>query len=74
MTIDNEMRFGIIAINKGYVTPEQVIKALNIQVKEDISFGKHRKVGAILLEQGHITVKQIDAVLKELEKNTDNPQ
>lgn len=62
-----EMRFGIIAINKGYVSPEQVIEALNIQVKEDMAEGRHRKVGMILQEQGHITETQIDEVLKELE-------
>ena len=65
---DKEIRFGIIAVNKGYATAEQVIEALNIQVKEDISIGKHRKIGMILLEQGDLTLVQIDEVLHELEK------
>lgn len=65
---DNEIRFGIAAIDKGFVTTEQVINALGIQVKEDISAGKHRRIGMILIEQGHITLKQIDEVLKELEE------
>jgi hypothetical protein len=72
MSVDKEMRFGVVAINKGYVTPEQVIEALNIQVKEDISAGKHRKVGMILLEQGHMTLMQVDEVLKELEEKLVN--
>lgn len=72
MTIDKEMRFGVVAINKGYVTPEQVIEALNIQVKEDISTGKHRKLGMILLEQGYIIQSQIDEVLRELKQQTGN--
>ena len=71
-SVDKEMRFGVVAINKGYVTPEQVIEGLNIQVKEDISAGKHRRLGMILLEQGHITLMQIDEVLKELEQHADN--
>ena len=70
--INKEMRFGVVAINKGYVTPEQVIEALNIQVKEDISAGRHRRVGEILLELGHLTDMQIDEVLKGLEKQIDN--
>ena len=71
-TVDKEMRFGGVAINKGYVTPEQVIDALNIQVKEDISFGKHRRIGVILLEQGFITLMQIDEVLDDLDQQIDN--
>lgn len=66
-----EMRFGIIAINKGYVTPEQVIEALNIQVKEDMVAGKHQKVGMILQKLGHITDTQINEVLKDLDSNID---
>ncbi|MBN1275983.1 MAG: hypothetical protein JXA35_00725 [Deltaproteobacteria bacterium] len=72
MTIDKEMRFGVVAINKGYVTPEQVIEALNIQVKEDISAGKHRKLGMILLGQGYIIQSQIDEVLRELKQQAGN--
>ena len=64
-----EMRFGIIAINKGYVMPEQVIDALNIQVKEDMAAGKHRRIGMILLEKGHLTLAQINEVLEELESH-----
>ncbi len=70
--VNKEMRFGVVAINKGYVTPEQVIEALNIQVKEDISAGRHRRIGAILLELGLLTDIQIADVLKELEKQIDN--
>lgn len=68
MTDDKkEMRFGIIAINKGYVIPDQVIDALNIQVQEDMAAGKHRKIGVILLEKGHLTLEQVNEVLDELE-------
>ena len=72
--VDKEMRFGVVAINMGYVTAEQVIEALNIQVKEDVAMGKHRKIGMILLEQGHLTVMQIDEVLRELEKQAGSNQ
>ena len=65
---DKEIRFGIIAIDKGYTTTEQIIDALKIQVNEDTLAGKHRRIGMILFEQGHITLMQIDDVLKEIEK------
>lgn len=70
-TEDKEMRFGFIAVDKGFVTADQVISALEIQVKEDLSSGKHQRIGMILLEQGYITLVQIDEVLQLLEKSND---
>ena len=63
-----EKRFGLIAVEKGFVTKEQLIEALNIQVIEDIEQGKHRLVGRILLEQGILTIEQIDNVMEEMGK------
>lgn len=68
-TEDTEMRFGIIAVKMGIVTPDQIIKALEMQVKEDLSTGKHRRIGMILLEQGLITLSQMDAIMQELEQH-----
>lgn len=65
---DKALRFGVVAVKKGYVSAEQVINALNIQAREDVSNGKHRRVGMILMEQGLLTPMQIDEVLKEMEK------
>ena len=65
-TEDKEMRFGIIAVEKGFVTAEQVVNALEVQVKEDLSSGKHQRIGMILLEQGHITLQQVNEVLQEM--------
>ena len=70
-TEDNEMRFGIVAVEKGFVTADQVVNALEIQVKEDLSSGKHQRIGMILLEQGHITLQQLNEVLQETGANTD---
>ena len=61
-----EKRFGIIAIEKGYITAEQLIDALKVQVQEDIEHGSHRLIGEILLAQSSMTVGQIDRVLKTL--------
>ena len=64
-----EKRFGILAVEKGFITADQVIEALRIQVMEDIEKGKHRLIGRILLEQGLITLSQIEALLNSLGKN-----
>jgi hypothetical protein len=63
-----EKRFGIVAVEKGFVTAEQVVEAMRIQVLEDIERGKHRLIGRILLEQGILKLAQIDEVLESLGK------
>lgn len=64
-----EKRFGVLAVEMGLVNADQVIDALRIQVTEDVEKGKHRLIGRILLEQGLITLSQIDEVLKSMGKN-----
>jgi hypothetical protein len=64
-----EKRFGVLAVEKGFITADQVIEALRIQVMEDLEKGKHRLIARILLEQGLITLSQIDEVLRSMGKN-----
>lgn len=59
-----DKRFGIVAIENGFITPEQLIEAMKIQVFEDLEGAKHRLVGEILLDKGYITNIQIDEVLR----------
>ena len=63
-----EKRFGVIAIEKEFITPEQFVEALKIQVMDDVEKGTHRLIGRIILEQGIMTLDQIDAVLDDLGK------
>ena len=64
-----EKRFGVLAVEKGYVTPDEVIEALKIQVMEDVEKGNHRPIGVILLEKGLITTSQLIDVLEIMGKN-----
>jgi hypothetical protein len=64
-----EKRFGTMAVEKGFITLDQLVKAMNIQILEDVDKGIHRLIGEILLELGFITVPQIDEVLDSLVKN-----
>ncbi len=61
-----EMRFGVVAVEKGYITPDQLFEALKAQVQEDLERETHRLLGEILLEQDMMTQEQKDEVLKVL--------
>ena len=59
-------RFGMIAIEKGFVSVDQVKKGLSEQIDDDLASKPHRLIGRILLDNGWITAQQIDIVLNEL--------
>ncbi len=61
-----EKRYGNIAIEKGFITQQQLIDALNIQITGEIKDGKHRLIGQILLKMNHMTLEQIEEVLADL--------
>ena len=61
-----EKRFGAIAIEKGFITSDQLIDALRIQVMEETGKRKHRLIGTILFEQEIMPYEQIDKVCKVL--------
>jgi hypothetical protein len=58
-----EKRFGVTAVKLGFITSDQLVEALAVQVAEDISTGDHDLIGKILFEQGIMTEEQIDEVL-----------
>ena len=59
-----EKRFGLVALERGFITAEQLVSALTIQVQEDIEFGSHRLIGKIFVDQNTISAKQVGEVLK----------
>jgi len=61
-----EKRFGVVAVEKGLITADELVNALTIQVKEDIEMGYHRLIGKIFLDQGIMSGKQISELLKEI--------
>ena len=61
-----QKRFGAIAVDKGYVTKEQLIQALEIQAKENVEKGQHRLIGQILVDEGFLTNSQIDEILETM--------
>ncbi len=61
-----EKRFGVTAVKMNFITAEQLVEALAVQVAEDIATGDHDLIGKILFEQGIVSMDQIDMVLKEM--------
>ena len=59
-----DKRFGTVAIEKGFVEPENIFEAMEIQILENLEGTEHRLIGQILWEKGYITTKQIDEVVK----------
>ena len=63
-------RFGFIAVKKGFVTPEQVSKALEVQFEENVAADKHRLTGEILVDMGFMSTSQVNEVLENMSKKT----
>ena len=61
-----EKQFGIMAIEKGFITADNLIETLKIQVEEEIQDKTHRLIGEILLDKGYITPTQIQDVLDSI--------
>ena len=61
-----EKRFGLIAIEKGYISAADLVKAFTIQVNEDVNRQPHRLLGEILFDLGIMTDKQLEDVVSEL--------
>jgi hypothetical protein len=57
-------RFGAIAVQKQFITTEQLLEALKLQAEENVGKGQHRLIGQILFELGYITETQIEEVLE----------
>jgi hypothetical protein len=61
-----EKCFGIIAIKKGFISADYLVKGLTVQVTEDNRNMPHRLLGEILFDMGFLTNKQVDEVLSEI--------
>jgi len=64
-----EKQFGIIAIEKGFITPAMLIEALKIQVEEEVEFHTHRLIGEILMEKDYLTAMRIQEILNLIFKH-----
>ncbi len=58
-----DKRFGAVAIQKGFITLEQLLDAMKDQIVEDLESIERRLIGQILWEKGYISNEQIREVL-----------
>ena len=59
-------RFGYFSIKKGFVTEDQFIEAMRIQISNELKGDKHTSIGEIMKEMDFITDKQIDEVVRDI--------
>lgn len=59
-------RFGTIAVEKGYITGDDLLSALELQAKENVKEGKHRLLGQIFVDEGLLTEAQVDEILETM--------
>ncbi|MGD2125279.1 MAG: hypothetical protein PVG99_04320 [Desulfobacteraceae bacterium] len=71
MVSDFEKRFGTLAVEKGYITREQLLEAMRIQVEQDLDGIEHRLVGSILFSLGYMTVEQVNEVIETVKKESE---
>ena len=64
----HDKRFGVVAVEKGFITKEQLFEALKIQVEEDLSGEPHTLIGIILIKLGYLTRQEADHVLFTMKK------
>ena len=61
-----DKRFGAVAIQKGFITLEQLLDAMKVQIVEELDHIEHRLIGQILWEKGYISTEQIQEVLSSI--------
>ena len=60
--------FGTLAIEKEYITVDQLIETMTLQVRGDILEDKHRLIGEILVDKGFMIPSQVNEVLDTMSK------
>ena len=58
-----DKRFGVTAVEKGFITKDQLFEALRMQITEEIEKKQHRLIGRILYDMELLTLSQIEEVL-----------
>jgi len=68
-----EKLFGIISMEKGFITPDDLINALIIQVKKQAKNGEQRFIREIFLDQNIMSVNQVVEVCDVVFQKSSRP-
>lgn len=63
-----DVRFGKVAVRRGYITIRQLKEALCEQVDDDLADLPHRFLGEIMLKNKWLTLEQVENVLTEMSR------
>jgi 6-phosphofructokinase len=63
-----DKRSGVVVVEKGFITKEQLFEALKIQVEEDLSGKPHTLIGIILIKLGYLTREEAEDILLAVKK------
>ncbi len=66
-----EILFGMLALEKGFITAGQLGKAVSVQMRDDLKDGKHRFLGEILIEMGYMNNSQLSEILTSQNTKTE---
>lgn len=61
-----ERRFGITAVDKGFITAEQLIEAMTVQIREELGQRRHRPIGQILVDLGYLNPADMRGVFSAM--------
>ena len=59
-------RFGTIAIQKGFISKEQFVEAMGMQIEIDLEGKEYLLFGEVLTEMGIITREQVSEILVDM--------
>ena len=60
----SEIRFGTMAVQKGFITPRQLGAAVGLQMKVDLEKGIRRVLVEVLVDMGFMTPSRVQEVLQ----------
>ena len=62
-----DVRFATLAMEKGFINLDQFTEAMRVQIMEDISGVKHRRIGEILFELDYLSSSEISEILAKMD-------
>jgi CheY-like chemotaxis protein len=66
-------RFGMLAIEMGFVTVDQIREAMAEQLEDDLAEKPRRLLGTILVDKGWLTFREVEMILDRKEGITTTP-
>lgn len=66
-------RFGAVAIKKGFITKEQFVEAMGMQIENDLEGTEHKLFGEVLVRMGYMERSQVNEVLEEISEEKEAP-